>query len=230
MKIAVIGAMISEIEELVHKTSANVSDNIFGTNSYYKKIENIDLHIFECGIGKVNASAITQLIITKYKPDLIINSGVAGSLKEHNKIGDIIIGNEITHHDVRPEQMENCFPFQKSFFCNDEWIAKTLNACKKSIRNNIVVGTIVSGEDFINSTNRKNEIQNKYNADCVDMESSAIAHVAFINNIPFIIIRTICDNANEISHIDFEEFEKENAKISSECIVELMKEINTKIT
>ena len=230
MKVAVIGAMISEIEELVQKLSASACNKILEFNSYYKKIGNIELSIFECGIGKVNASAITQLIISMYKPDLIINSGVAASLKECNKIGDVIIGNEITHHDVRPEQMETCFPFQKSFFCNKKWLETILNACRQTIKNKIVIGKIVSGECFINSTNRKNEIQIIYNADCVDMESSAIAHVAFINNVPLITIRTICDNANETSYIDFEKIEKENAKISSECIAEFIKEVNCKLT
>ena len=215
MNILVIGAMPIEVETLIDKTGAQHAGQFFDTDYYTYKLDRENVYIITCGIGKVNATAITQKAIDDLVPEIIINTGIAGSMKRENKIGDTIIGCELTYHDVRQEQMVSCFPYRSAFNSDVSLINEfeRINCDNKPKR-----GKIVSGESFICTTTEKDKIIKDYMPDCVDMESAAIAHVAYINKVRFIVIRTICDNADEKAVIDFEEFEKVNAIASANMV------------
>ena len=222
MKTLIIGAMDIEIETLVKKLQALAISSVYGNKCFYKKIDTLEVFISNCGIGKVNASAITQKLIMDVCPDEIINTGIAGSMKKENRIGDIIIGNMLTYHDVRQDQMESCFPFVKAFYSDTDLVEKFKSIITEK---KLVIGKIVSGESFINTSAQKEKIIIEYEPDCVDMESAAIAHVAYLNNIPFIAIRAICDNADDTAINDFEAFEKSNAIISADIVYKYIKNI-----
>jgi adenosylhomocysteine nucleosidase len=220
MSIGIIGAMDTEIKDLLAQMNDYTIEEYNQQKYYLGKIAGTKVIVARCGIGKVNAAIFTQLMILKFNPEYIINTGVAGSLKDENKIGTVIISEDVTYHDVRVIQMESTFPFVNSFTADTCLIKKMKYVTRKD--GNIKYGTIVSGDAFINEDIKKDEIRLEYNAECVDMEAAAIGHTCYINQIPFIIIRTICDNADESAIINFLENEARFAKISSKLVVDFL--------
>jgi adenosylhomocysteine nucleosidase len=215
MRILVIGAMETEIEALVLKLKARPAGQLFGMAYFSTRMDPLEIQIIQCGIGKVNATAITQKAICGFHPDFIINTGIAGTTHPENRIGDVIIGQELTYHDVRRGQMKHCFPCQAAFYSDADAVHTLKEMIRSTHHKRVKAGRIASGERFINNAEEKEKIHAVHAPDCVDMESTAIAHTAFINCIPFVCIRTICDHADENSLTDFTAFEKENAAISA---------------
>lgn len=158
----------------------------------------------------------------------IINTGIAGSLNKDVKICDIVISDNVTHHDVRKEQMKRWFPFKECFESDKFLIETAIKAYKKIDSNkfNYHIGRIVSGEAFISDCNLRDLIIKEHSPYCVEMEGSAIGHVACINNIPFLIIRSISDNAddNSTNYIDFEKIAANNSAILVLNILNILNE------
>ena len=219
MNILIIGALKVEIEHFITITNSVIVDRIFDLDLYKGIVGDNTIYTMQCSVGKVNAALCTQNAISKTKPMLVINTGIAGSLKPTNKIGTIVIGDEITYHDVRPQQMKNFFPFQEAFY-SDKTAVENIYRCAAHSFNHItaIIGKIVTGDAFIDSTIIKEQIINKYHADCVEMESAAIAHTCYVNKISFVCIRTICDNADENSIVDYKEFEEKSSITSSKLV------------
>lgn len=198
MKIGIISAMPIELGYVLNNIS--YEQKTIKLNTFFiSKYKNIDLILVSSGVGKVNASVYTQILIDTFSPDIIINIGIAGGLNENLKPFDIVIGNSYSHHDVNPSQMKNLFPNTSIFKANK----KLLNLFEtKKIKG--ITGPIVSGEKFIANSEEKKHIIDTFNAVAVDMETSAIAHTCFINTVPFIAIRGISDLANDDADSSYE--------------------------
>lgn len=215
--IGIIGAMPIEINLIKENINIIEEKEYAGFKFYIGKKENIKIVLTSCSIGKVNAASCTQILIDRFEVTHIINTGIAGSLNKDVKICDTVISDNVTHHDVRKEQMKRWFPF-KEYFESDKFLIDTaIKAYKKIDSNkfNYHIGRIVSGEAFISDCNLRDLIIKEHSPYCVEMEGSAIGHVACINNIPFLIIRSISDNAddNSTNYIDFEKTAANNSAI-----------------
>ena len=160
-------------------------------------------------IGKVNASSCTQILIDRFNVTEIINTGIAGSLNKKVKLCDIVISDNVTYHDVRQAQMKNHFPFKEFFTTNEQLRELAIKAYENNVPQNYDyhIGRIVTGDTFVCDDDLKKKIITNYNPYCVEMEGAAIGHVAEINKIPFIIIRSISDNADKEASINYKEFE-----------------------
>lgn len=208
MTIGIIAAMEKEIkkyQEIFNLEKTNEVLNIF--EGIYQ-----DKKIILClsGIGKVNAAATTQYLIDKYNPNLIINSGCAGSLTEKVKVLDTIIASFVTYHDFNPIRiMQSCVPDNGNVKTDDIIIQKVESIL---IENNIKyhIGGIASGDCFVTSSTMRDDIYSRCNCLAVDMESASIGHISKKNKIPFIIIRSISDFADGV-----EEKEEQAANISA---------------
>lgn len=220
-KVGIIGAMPIEIEIIKNEMKDYVIETHAGLNYYLGKINNIEVVLLVCGIGKVNAAIYTQILIDKYSVEAIINSGIAGGLSDDVKHLSIVLSKQLTYYDVRSIQMINCYPNQE-FFKADTYLLDLATNLAKSNNLDYQVGTIVSGEDFISDTIRKNEFHKTYNAICVEMEGAAIAHVAFVNKVPFLVIRCISDLANEATTEDYKKFEDLAAHKSANLVKEII--------
>lgn len=179
------------------------------------------------GIGKVNASICTQVLIDLYAVDCVINLGVAGALNKELQLGDIVISSDTMHHDmdttffgdelgVIPRMDES------SFKCDQELIDIAKKSIEEELDVNHFLGRIVSGDQFICDNEKRNKIFSHFKAYCVDMESAAIGQTCYLNKIPFVAIRSISDNSDENN--DYEAFFKK-AAINSSVIVKKMVEI-----
>lgn len=223
--IGIIGAMDLEIKLLRDNMSSLKKNSIAGINYYIGKIEEKDVILTCCGIGKVNAAACTQILIDRFKVDCIINTGIAGGLHMDVKVCDLVISNDVTYHDVRKRQMKNHFPFKERFDGDKRLIECALKACKLSKNENSKyhVGSIVTGDSFVSDNIIKKRIMDEYSPHCVEMEGAAIGHVAHINDIPFVVIRSISDNADNEATMCYESFEKISANHSATVVLNMIK-------
>lgn len=217
MTALIIGAMDKEIARLVSGFNAVQSDE----GIYTGTVKTNTVIIAVSGVGKVNAASTTQRLIDKYSPDLVINTGVAGGIAKDISLGETVIASYLTYHDFDPlELFERYPPFSKHFTCDKRLIELAEKACD-SIGAKHRTGVIVSGDCFVNDIIIKETIQNRFGAECTEMEGAAIAHTCMLNNVPFVIIRAVCDFADSSADMinSFETQAADNAAAITEYII-----------
>lgn len=170
-----------------------------------------DIVVVTCGIGKVNAAVCTQILIDDFQVDKIINVGVAGGIGKAVNPGDVVIGHNLVQHDMdtvafgdKPGQIPRMDTFD--FKCDESLIELAKNACNDIKNHNNFVGRIVTGDQFIADIEKIKWLASEFEALACEMEGGSIAHVCYLNSIPFVVIRSISDNANTGAHMDFEKF------------------------
>ncbi len=206
MKIGIIGPTEIEIMPFINKIKNKEVNKHAMIDFYSGNFENISIVVVVSGVCKVNAAIAAQLLIDKYDVTHVILTGVAGALDESLQIGDVVIANEVAHHDVEKEFLTAYYPHIKDvFFKTDIKMVQDVVAISKSLSssNKCYTGRVISGEAFIKDNNRHRLIET-FEPLCVDMESAAVGHVCYFNSIPFLIIRAISDLANESSTESFE--------------------------
>lgn len=164
-----------------------------------------------CGVGKVNAALCTQLLISEFNIQRLINLGVAGGLGADIKPGDIVIADSLVQHDMDLSPLGlakgQLFRMDVFDFKTDPILRKhALQASAQITHHDHFVGRIVTGDQFIASPNQAHALHQDFSALACEMESASIAQVCYLNQIPFICIRSISDNANTGAHMDFEQF------------------------
>ena len=210
MNTLIIGAMKIEVEALCAEFSAIEKEK----GVFVSENGDDTVIICQCGIGKVNAAALTQRIIDKYSPDRIINTGTAGGLQEGLNIGDVIIAAKAAYHDFKPVSIVVDMFGDKYIYSDKSLVETASEACEKyGIPHRI--GTVVTGDCFVSTKEQRDDIFAEYpDAICTEMEGAAIAHVCNINQIPFVIIRAISDFAADEKL--FDEFAAHAAKFAAQ--------------
>ncbi len=223
-KIGIIGAMELEVEELKSKMEIRNITSRASMDFYLGSLNNVDVVIVKSGVGKVNAAVCAQILVDAFQVTHIINTGVAGSLNAALNIGDILVSTDALHHDVdatifgyqlgEVPQLGICqFPADKAL------IQLALETCKEVNSDiNVLSGRVTSGDQFISSKVVKQNIINNFSGDCAEMEGASIAQVAYLNKIPFVIIRAISDKADDSAEMDYPTFEKAAAKHSANLV------------
>ena len=203
-KIGLIGALPQEIAVLNKKlTNATETKNALWT--YHSgQMHNKEVVIVQCGVGKVNAAIVAQHLINNMGVTAIINSGVAGAVSKDLDIGDIVVSNEVFHHDVDVR----AFGYKRGQIPQFKVIGfpadpTLINIAKTST--NTIIGRIATGDQFVTSTNLQSITEIYPDTLCVEMEGAAIAQVCYLYNIPFVIIRSISDKADGGAAQDFSE-------------------------
>ncbi len=208
MKIAIVSAMEEEIKYTKEKFSANKIDNLNGQDVMIYEGGKNTFYFLNSGIGKVNASITTTLLITKYAPDLIISIGTSGGVNSNLKIGDIVVGDKLAFHDVDVEAFGYEFgqyPGEKPYLeiDNISYITDLLS----NIGLNYHTGTILTGDQFISSKEKSIELENKFsNVYAIEMESSAILMTSNKLDTKCYVIRTISDLAHSESTVEFDQY------------------------
>lgn len=224
--IGIIVAMQEELEEILKIMEETNKKEIYDITYIEGKVGENNIIITLSGIGKVNAARTTQILIDNLNVECIINVGSAGALNPILNIGDIVIGNKLIQHDFDI----TAFNHKKGYItgvgdyieCNEE-LVKQFEKITNNIENKeykTITGIIASGDIFCTEINMKNKIHSKFNAECVEMEGAAIAQVAYLCNIPFIVIRSISDSPNGNNAIVFDEF----IKLASARCAKILKE------
>lgn len=218
----IICALEYEASLLISKLENKKETTITNINFYEGTLNGKDIVIAVCGVGKVFAAICTQTMILKFSPDLIINTGVAGAIHPLLKCGDIAIATSVVQHDMDTSPLGDPIGLisgiNKIYFeCNEAVVCK-INEIAKSLGLNVLSGTIASGDQFVASFEKKEFIQNNFNAIACDMEAAAIGHSCFVNNTAFCIIRAISDSADGSAHIDYPTFSKQAANNAANII------------
>ena len=230
MKIAVISAMQEELNRIVNRINITTETRIGNRTFYEGEFNGHQIVSVFSHWGKVAASMTTTILLTVFKVDKIIFTGVAGSISPDLNIGDIVIGKNLYQHDMdsSPILPRYEIPILKNSYIETpkEEIQRAFDAAKKIIDTDfptqkVIIGDIASGDEFVSEAATRNRINTDLpSVVCVEMEGAAVAQVCHDFGIPFVIIRTISDSANDNSHIDFPAFIKNIASVYSEKIME----------
>lgn len=214
-KIGIIGAMEEEVQALREKLRDVKRLRKASMDFYSGKFGHMEAVIVRSGIGKVNAGICTQILADVYQVDAVINTGIAGSLSAEINIGDIVISTDTLQHDmdatgfgyepgVIPQMETSCFQ------AAPELLEKAKDACREVASEiQVFTGRIVSGDQFVSSREMKERIKEQFNGLCTEMEGAAIAQAAYLNQIPFVIIRAISDKADDSATVDYPAFERQ---------------------
>lgn len=219
-KIAVIGAMPSELADIRLMLGEAEIKRISGFDFYINEYKGNKIINACCGIAKVNAALCTQVLIDNFSPDYVINAGVAGGMNTAVKVCDIVISTEVLPHDLDPHFLADYPPYCAVFKADDKIMDTAEKVCGEFSVNSFR-GRIVSGEQFISDSAVKAAIQEKFVPYAVDMESAAVGHCCFLNEMPFASIRCISDNADDEGAMSFDEFEKIAAKRVAEIVLRM---------
>ena len=209
--IGIIAAMNEEIESIKKLMSEVSIKEIYELQFIQGKINGKDIALVKCGVGKVNSARTTQILINNFNIKYVINVGTAGSLNENIEIGDIVIGEKLVQHDfditAAGHEKGHITDVGKYFYSDRNLIEKTKKNIESMDENfNCFIGTIATGDIFVQELEVKDRIKKVFDADCAEMEGAAIAQVCTLDKIPFIVIRSISDKPNGNNAMDFEKY------------------------
>ena len=227
-KIGIIGAMELEVEELKTKMEVKQVVEKAAMKFYEGSLNGKEVVIVQCGIGKVNAGICTQILVDQFAIDAVINTGVAGSLCAEINIGDIVVSTDACEHDMDVTALgydKGVIPQMKiSFFPADRKLVETAMEVCREVNPDISVyeGRVVSGDQFISDNAVKDMLISTFHGSCAEMEGAAIAHAAYLNNLPYVVIRAISDKADGSAQMDYPEFERAAAKHSAKLVENLV--------
>lgn len=228
--LGIIGAMNEEVAKLKELMDDVNIKNVAGMSFYEGVISKKNVVVVKCGVGKVNAAMCTQVLVDLYNASGIINTGVAGSLNPEINIGDIVLAEDTLEHDmdavglgfapgINPDMDVNIFKTNKELY--DIAIKATKNADLKA---NVFSGRIVSGDQFISSKEKKKWLVDTFGGMCAEMEGAAIGHAAYLNNIPYLVVRSISDKADDSAEMDYPSFKAMAIENSILLLTEIIKQ------
>ena len=229
--IGIIGAMEIEVTTLKERMQVEEIVTIASMDFFKGTYHGKNVVIVRSGIGKVNAAICTQILADRFHATAIINTGIAGSLQSSIDIGDIVISSDALQHDMDATgfgypvgvipQMET-----SDFTANAQLMEIARNACAKVNPDiHTHVGRVVSGDQFISDNDKKAFLKETFDGLCTEMEGAAIAQAAYLNHIPFVILRPISDKADGSAQMDYPEFEAAAARHSINLVDEMIKEM-----
>ncbi|SEM31069.1 adenosylhomocysteine nucleosidase [Mesobacillus persicus] len=231
MKIAIIGAMDEEVTLLRGKIQDQAKEIIAGFEFTVGTLEGTEVVLLRSGIGKVNAAMSTAILLERFKPDYVINTGSAGGLNPDLNVGDVVISTDVRHHDVDVTAFGYEYgqvPQLPAAFEADASLVSVAESCAKEIEDiQVVKGLITTGDSFISKPEQADFIKSKFtNLQAVEMEAAAIAQVAYQFGTPFVIIRSLSDIAGKESDISFDQFLETAAVHSATLVLKITKELN----
>ena len=214
MKLGIIGAMTIEVETLKQQMKNVSVTERAGMAFYAGTLENLPAVVVQCGVGKVNAALCVQILCDCFDVTHVVNTGVAGSLCADLDIGDLVISQDAMYHDfdcsvINPNYAVGQVPglAVRQFPADERMIHWAFQAAQQVHAGHSRVGRVASGDQFVASKSQKDKIVADTGALCTEMEGAAIAHAAWRNGVPFVVIRAISDKADDSAQMDYPTFE-----------------------
>lgn len=236
--IGIIGAMDKEVDDLKAIMSGigdaekpSVEEHA-GMQFWTGTLSGHEVVLVRSGIGKVNAAIAAEILAAIYKVRAIINTGIAGSLNANIDIGDIVLSTDALEHDMNVKGLgydRGVIPDQSDsiYKADDELRIIAKSVCEKSCPDvKVFEGRVVSGDIFVSEKAMKDKMIKDFGGMCTEMEGAAIAHTAWLNNIPFLIIRSISDKADDSAEMDYPSFQKIAIDNSVKIITEMMAKLS----
>ena len=230
-KIGIIGAMELEVETL--KSKMTITQRLEKASMEFLEgtLNDTDVVIVQSGIGKVNAGICAQILCDLFGVTHIINTGVAGSLKAEIDIGDIVLSTDAVHHDMDVTIFGYKLGEVPQIGCQTFTASQTLlelaeKTCKQANPDmHVFRGRVARGDQFISDKAVKDRIISNFGGYCTEMEGASIAQAAYLNHVPFLIIRAISDKADDSAEMDYPTFERAAAAHSAKLVEAMLPEI-----
>ena len=217
IKLGIIGAMDIEVATLKENMQNKTTKIIANMEFCEGKFDNADVVVVQCGVGKVNAALTAQVLCSCFGVTHIVNTGIAGSLNAELDIGDFVISRDAVYHDVDATNFG--YPMCQvpgmpvlAFAADEKLMQAAYNAADCAHPGHVRIGRVATGDQFVAEKVLKEKIIQNTGAYCTEMEGAAIAHTAWKNNVPFVIIRAISDKADDSAQMDYPTFEAAAAK------------------
>jgi adenosylhomocysteine nucleosidase len=227
-KIGIIGAMDIEVDALKDALTEKSVTRVSGIDFYSGKLLNKDVVIAKCGVGKVFSAVTAEIMVLKFNVDAIINTGVAGSISTL-KIGDLAISSSVVQYDMDTTAIGDPLGLISGinmiYFLADEVLSTKAISVANGLGINTELGVIASGDKFVSDKKIRKHVLDNFGALCVEMEGGAIGHVAYINSVPFVVIRSISDDGDSSHAVEFTTFAKTSAEVSVKVIKGLLQVI-----
>ena len=229
--IGIIGAMANETKKLYEMMTDTEVKVIAGMNFQKGKLQGKDVVVVQCGVGKVNAAVCSQILCDVYHVDAMINTGIAGSLRNEINIGDIVLSTDALHHDMDARmfgyKLGQVPQMDVWEFKADEHLREIAYSCKDEVDTeiNMFQGRVVSGDQFIGDHDKKVFLRETFDGFCTEMEGSAIAQTAYLNKVPFLIVRAISDKADDNVEIDYPAFEEKAIEHGVRLILAMLRKL-----
>ena len=226
--IGIIGAMEEEVELLKEKMTDTVITEKAGMKFVKGTLKGQTAVVVRSGIGKVNAGICTQILADKFQVEAVINTGIAGSLKAEINIGDIVLSTDTMQHDVDAREfgyLLGQIPRMETLtFLADEKLRKLAKEVCEEVNPDIQVfeGRVASGDQFVADKVTKEKIIENTQAYCTEMEGAAIGQAAYLNKIPYLVIRAISDKADDSAHVDYPTFERQAIRHTVNLVSSMM--------
>jgi len=229
--IGIIGAMKDEVAQIKAAMEAPAVSLIAGMEFYQGTITGKEVVVVQSGIGKVNAGICTQILADRFGVDQVINTGIAGSLRNEINIGDLVLSTDAIQHDVDaagfgyapgviPQMKVSCFEADMALLD----LARKCNE-KVNPEASVHCGRVVSGDQFISSREKKQWLFDTFRGYCAEMEGAAIAQAAYLNQMSFLIVRAISDKADDSAGMDYPAFEKLAIERSVRLLLAMISEL-----
>ena len=227
MKIAILGAMPEEIEPLLKELNPKKIE--FSNNKFYfANFANHELIIAYSKIGKVNSALTATLMIEKFGAEKLLFTGVAGALKNGFKIGDLLYATKVVQHDLDITAFGHPYGFVPEspiFVETDKNLNKIAVGVAANLGINLKNGIVASGDQFVCDEERKNWIEQTFDASAVEMEGASVAQVCHALHTPFFMLRAISDEAGSKAEFDFDEFMVKSAEISAKFALKMVENL-----
>ncbi len=229
--IGIIGAMEEEVELLKEKMTDTVIIEKAGMKFVKGTLKGQTAVVVRSGIGKVNAGICTQILADEFQVGAVINTGIAGSLKAEINIGDIVLSTDTMQHDV--DAREFGYPLgqiprmETLTFLADEKLRKVAKEVCEEVNPDIQVfeGRVASGDQFVADKETKEKIIENTQAYCTEMEGAAIGQAAYLNKIPYLVIRAISDKADDSAYVDYPTFERQAIRHTVNLVSSMMERL-----
>lgn len=226
--IGIIGAMEEEVAILKEKMSEVTVLEKAGMEFFKGILGGQQVVIVRSGIGKVNAGICTQILADVFQVNAVINTGIAGSLKAEINIGDIVLSTDTMQHDVDARE----FGYEigqvprmdtRTFLADETLRTVALKVCRQvNPEIQVFEGRVASGDQFVADKETKEKIISNTQAYCTEMEGAAIGQAAYLNGIPYLVIRAISDKADDSAHVDYPTFEREAIRHTVNLVENMM--------
>ena len=197
--LGIIGAMDEEVAQIKEKMTDVTVTSVAGMDFYQGKLGGKDAVVVRSGIGKVNAGMCSQILADRFHISAIVNTGIAGSLRAEINIGDIVVSTDAVQHDMDAS----------GFGYRIGQIPR------------VDIFAFEADDQFISDKEKKEWLIEQFSASCTEMEGAAIAQAAYLNGIPFLIIRAISDKADDSAGMDYAAFEAQAIKHSVNLLLEM---------
>lgn len=230
MTIGIVGAMDEEIALLLEQLSDMKEEVQVGNRFYSGQLHGHQVVICKSGVGKVNAAITTQVLVDRYQIKRLLFTGVAGAVAPSLNIGDLVISTACIQHDMDVSALgykRGQIPYQETstFEADHELVAVAERVCQQLFAGRYTKGIVLSGDQFIANRDQVQELYEVFNGACTEMEGAAVAQACMVNDIPFVIIRSMSDKADGSAHVNFAEFTVKASEHSYRIVAEMLKQL-----